>query len=161
MGAILRSAGFYCVQSLMKYANTGPMQYATATINKKIQILFKVKVWIKYHWEAEIVRGSTDKRTSSNPLYYVKGRPGLINSVSQHHAHLNVMLFQQTRLWSPRHASEVTKCQDNSTWPTHNVITYNVIFQHPVALVFNYMHVQLPSRVQPYLYVDMWTLCYG
>jgi hypothetical protein len=27
----------------------------------------------------------------------------------------------------------------------------NVIFQHPVALVFNYMHVQLPSQVQPYL----------
>jgi hypothetical protein len=24
----------------------------------------------------------------------------------------------------------------------------NVIFQHPVALVFKYMHVQLPSQVQ-------------
>jgi hypothetical protein len=33
------------------------------------------------------------------------------------------------------------------------ILFINVIFQHPVALVFNYMDVQLPSQVQPYLYV--------
>jgi hypothetical protein len=41
------------------------------------------------------------------------------------------------------------KCRGEQTTKFVN----NVIFQHPAAFVFKYMHVQLPSQVQPYLYV--------
>jgi hypothetical protein len=39
-------------------------------------------------------------------------------------------------------------------------MVHNIIFQHPVALVFNYMHIRLPSQVQllysyVYVYIDL------
>jgi hypothetical protein len=34
----------------------------------------------------------------------------------------------------------------NKKFPCKTYVIHDVIFQHPVALVFNYMHVQLPSQ---------------
>jgi hypothetical protein len=43
---------------------------------------------------------------------------------------------------------------------TDNGVENNIIFQHPVALVFNYKHIRLPSQVQLlysylYVYIDL------